>query len=222
MVVMSTDDDNALTLLVTAHPDADSLTHHVAERLVAALRPRAVEVADLHRERFDPRFTPVDRRAYHGGGDHPPDVAREHRRLDRATDLVLVFPVYWWSVPALLKGWIDRVFVNGWAFEDTAESGLRPKLQRLTTHLLPVAGADSGTYERHGYEQALRTQIEHGIVDYVGSRRGVTAFIHESEQPSPTATAASVTRAVRAVSEAIRTGSPRALSSAAPAALEAG
>ncbi|MGD6740983.1 NAD(P)H-dependent oxidoreductase [Streptomyces sp. BH106] len=202
------------TLLVTAHPDADALTHHVAEQLVSALRPHAVEVADLHRERFDPRFTAADRRAYHEGGDYPPDVAREHRRLDRATDLVLVFPVYWWSMPALLKGWIDRVFVNGWAFDDSAESGPSPRLQRLTTHLLPIAGADSGTFERHGYEQVLRTQIEHGIVDFVGSRRGATEFIHESEQASSTATAANVTRAVRAVSEAVRADSPRDLSAA--------
>lgn len=207
---MSTDDNNPLTLLVTAHPDSDSLTHHVAARLASALRPRAVEVADLHREQFDPRFTPADRRAYHEGGNYPPDVAHEHRRLDRATDLVLVFPVYWWSMPALLKGWIDRVFVNGWAFEYSVASGLHPKLQRLTTHLLPVAGAGADAYERHGYEQALRTQIEHGIVDYAGSRRGATAFIHESEQPSSEATAASVARAVRAVSEAVRAGSPPA------------
>lgn len=207
---MNIDDNNPLTLLVTAHPDPNSLTHHVATRLSSVLRPRAVEVADLYREQFDPRFTPADRRAYHEGGDYPPDVAREHRRLDRATDLVLVFPVYWWSMPALLKGWIDRVFVNGWAFEYSAASGLRPRLQRLTTHLLPIAGADSGAYERHGYEQALRTQIEHGIIDYVGSRRGATAFIHESEQPSSGGTAASVERAVRVVSEAVQADPPPA------------
>ncbi|MCK1798704.1 NAD(P)H-dependent oxidoreductase [Streptomyces sp. XM4193] len=203
---MNVQDTGPRTLVVTAHPDPDSLTHHVTERLVSALRPGTVEVADLHRERFDPRFTPTDRRAYRG--DHPldPDVVREQRRLDRATDLVLVFPVYWWSVPALLKGWIDRVFVNGWAFDITPDSGLRPRLQWLTTHLLPVAGADSGTFERHGYEQALRTQIEHGVVEYVGSRRGVTAFVHESEQQSRAATAASAAHAVHAVSEAVRTG----------------
>ncbi|SFT05445.1 NAD(P)H dehydrogenase (quinone) [Streptomyces harbinensis] len=207
---MTPDDTGPLTLLVTAHPDPDSLTHHVADRLAAALRPRAVEVADLHREGFDPRFTPADRRHYREGGTHPADVAREHRRLDRATDLVLVFPVYWWSVPALLKGWIDRVFVNGWAFEHSADAGLRPRLQRLTTHLLPIAADDAGSFERHGYDRALRTQLEHGFVDYIGSRRGATAFIHESEQPSAEATAASVARAVRAVSEAVRAGAPTA------------
>ncbi|MGC9479377.1 NAD(P)H-dependent oxidoreductase [Streptomyces sp. WG4] len=193
-------------LLVTANPDCRSLTHHVLGRLEAALQPVSVEIADLAQERFDPRFTPADRRAYHDGGNYPADVMAEHRRLERATDLVLVFPVYWWSMPALLKGWIDRVFVNGWAFEHSPASGLRPKLQNLTTHLLPIAGADSGAYERHGYESALRTQIEHGIIDYCGSRRGPTAFIYESDQLTAETTARHVDRAVRTISEAIHAG----------------
>ncbi|MFD0021827.1 NAD(P)H-dependent oxidoreductase [Streptomyces sp. NPDC058382] len=196
---MSTD-DTLRTLVVTAHPDPGSLTHHVAERLSAALRAGTVEVADLHQEGFDPRFTPADRRAYQEGGGHPPDVVREQQRLDRATDLVLVFPVYWWSAPALLKGWIDRVFVNGWAFEYSATTGVLPKLQQLTTHLIPIAGADTGAYERHGYERALRTQLLHGFVDYVGSRRGATAFVHDSEQPT---TEVTVDRAIRTVAVAV-------------------
>ncbi|RSS19697.1 NAD(P)H-dependent oxidoreductase [Streptomyces rochei] len=190
-------------LLVAANPDSRSLTHHVLGRLEAALQPVSVEIADLAEERFDPRFTPADRRAYHDGGNYPADVMAEHRRLERATDLVLVFPVYWWSMPALLKGWIDRVFVNGWAFEHSPASGLQPKLQGLTTHLLPIAGADSGAYERHGYESALRTQIEHGIIDYCGSRRGSTAFIYESDQLTTETTARHVDSVVRTISEAI-------------------
>ncbi|WP_024804118.1 NAD(P)H-dependent oxidoreductase [Nocardia sp. BMG51109] len=197
------------TLLVATNPDPRSLTHHVLDRVEAALHPASVEVADLSEERFDPTFSPADRRAYHGG-DYPAEIINEHRRLERATDLVLIFPVYWWSMPAQLKGWIDRVFINGWAFEYSPASGLRPKLQALTTHLLPIAGVDSGVYERHGYERALRTQIEHGIVDYCGSRRGATAFIYESEQDSAEATAQSVDRAVRTISGAIRGPSGRA------------
>ncbi|MFD4787207.1 NAD(P)H-dependent oxidoreductase [Streptomyces sp. NPDC058459] len=195
------------TLLVATNPDPQSLTHDVLGKLRAALHPGSSEVADLSKERFDPVYTLADRRAYREGGDYPAEIVQEHRRLERATDLVLVFPVYWWSMPALLKGWIDRVFVNGWAFEHSPTSGLRPKLQALTIHLVPIAGDNSGTYERHGYEQALRTQIEHGIVDYCGSRRGATAFIHESEQPSAEATARCVDDAVRTISEAVLAGS---------------
>ncbi|MVA76630.1 flavodoxin family protein [Auraticoccus sp. F435] len=191
------------TLVVVANPDPRSLTHAVARELAAALPPGSVEVADLAEEGFDPRFTLADRRAYSADGSLPPDVLREHRRLDRATDLVLVFPVYWWSVPALLKGWIDRVFVNGWAFDHDPGQGLRPRLGALTTHLVPVAGDDAGAYDRHGYERSLRTQLEHGVVDYCGSRRGATVFIHESERDDAAARAEEVARAVRTVRDAV-------------------
>jgi NAD(P)H dehydrogenase (quinone) len=190
-------------LLVVANPEPGSLTHHVARKVADALRPGTVEIADLAKEGFDPRYTLADRQAYREHGDLSSDVMREQRRLDRATDLVLVFPVYWWSMPALLKGWVDRVFVGGWAFDQAATGGLQPRLQGLTTHLLPIAGDNAGAYERHEYERALRTQIEHGIVDYCGSRRGATAFLYESERVDSLATASSVDRAVAIVSGAI-------------------
>ncbi|WP_285035431.1 NAD(P)H-dependent oxidoreductase [Plantibacter sp. ME-Dv--P-095] len=196
------------TLIVTTHPDPDSLTHHLAQRLATELRstsaPADVELADLAAEGFDPRYTLADRHTYRVGGDYTPDVAAEQERLDRATDLVLVFPVYWWSTPALLKGWFDRVFVNGWAFGLDAEGGIVRKLDRLRIHLVPVAGDDAGVYDRHGYEQAMRTQLEHGIVDFCGARRGVTAFVHDSEREDAEGRAAAVGAAVTAVVEAIR------------------
>jgi NAD(P)H dehydrogenase (quinone) len=191
------------TLIVTAHPESDSLTNDIARRLAQALAPAPVEIADLAAEGFDPRFTPADRHTYRVGGDFTPDVAAEQRRLDEATHLVLVFPVYWWSMPALLKGWIDRVFVNGWAFDVDPVEGIRRMLGALTIHLVPVAGDDAGVYERHGYEQALRTQIEHGIIDYCGSRRGATAFVHESERDDSDAREQSVITAVESVRQAI-------------------
>jgi NAD(P)H dehydrogenase (quinone) len=193
------------TLIVTAHPDQDSLTHDIARRLEGVLQPGTVEIADLAAEGFDPRFTLADRHTYRAGGDFASDIAAEQLRLDRATHLVLVFPVYWWSMPALLKGWIDRVFVNGWAFDIAAEGGMNRNLGHLTTHLIPIAGDNPGVYERHGYEHALRTQIEHGIIDYCGSQRGVTAFVHESEQEDAGAREHVVINAITAVSAAINT-----------------
>jgi NAD(P)H dehydrogenase (quinone) len=175
-------EENNHVLLVVAHPDRDSLTHHLCHELEAVLtRWATVETADLHRERFDPRWSPDDRRSYQDLGDVPEDVAAEQRRLDQATDLVLLFPVYWWSMPALAKGWVDRVFINGWAFDYDAAEGLRPKLQELTVHVVPVAASDAGLYERHGYEEAMRTQIEHGLVDFCGGVRGTMTFVYDSE-----------------------------------------
>ncbi len=208
------------TLIVTAHPDPDSLTADIAEQLRAALTPggdatgdegvdaaSSVEVADLSAEGFDPRFGAADRNTYRVGGEFPDDVAREHRRLDAADHLVLVFPVWWWSMPALLKGWVDRVFVNGWAFDvggADGEGGMRRNLGGLTVHLLLVAGDDAGTYEKHGYERALEAQVGHGIIDYVGARRGATAWVHDSEREDDAGRRLAVQAAVAQVAAAVR------------------
>lgn len=160
-------------LLVISHPDPNSLTHAIAGAVADGLRasdPMAsVEIADLTAEGFDPRETARDLAVHLQTATPTDDVLAEQARIDRADRLVLVYPVYWWSFPAMMKGWLDRVFTNGWAYGYDAGSD-RKKLRRLEVVLIAVAGADAGTYARHGYFGAMRTQIDHGIFDYVGAR----------------------------------------------------
>ena len=182
------------SLVVVSHPDPNSLTHHVARATSDAIHAAGgiVEIADLAAENFDPRFTEADLALFKGKADAPADVLAEQERIDRADHLILVFPMYWWSMPALLKGWIDRVFVAGWAYEFPSGSAFEKKLDRLTVHLIPVAGDDAESFERHGVYEAFRTQIERGIVEYCGATVGSTTFVHESDTKSRGALAAEV------------------------------
>ncbi|TWI50505.1 NAD(P)H dehydrogenase (quinone) [Pseudomonas duriflava] len=161
-------------LIVVAHPDSTSLTHafatQVSESIVRAAPLYTVEIADLAKEGFDPRFTLDDLAVHRRKGQPPSDIVAEQARIDRADVLVLVYPVYWWSMPALMKGWIDRVFANGWAFDFSLEGPLIKKLDHLRVHLIGVGGADEATYDRHGYVQAMKTPIDHGIFDYCGRK----------------------------------------------------
>ncbi|OZD85556.1 flavodoxin family protein [Rhodococcus sp. 05-339-2] len=181
-------------LVVVSHSDPDSLTHHVARSVTDAIRTAgdAVETADLAAENFDPRFADGDLDLFRGKGNTPADVRAEQDRIDRADHLVLVFPMYWWSMPALLKGWIDRVFVSGWAYDLTADYGIVKKLDRLTIHLVSLAGDDADSFERHGVYDAFRTQIERGIVEYCGATVGSRTFLHETDTKTPDALAAEV------------------------------
>ena len=160
------------TLIVVTHPNPQSLTHAVAHAIatgVDALKHN-VELADLHKEGFDPAFSVNDIAVHLRNAQASSDIYAEQMRIERADALVLVFPVYWWSLPAMLKGWIDRVFTNGWAYDDSSGAHLVKKLGRLPVHLVALAGADIRTYARHGYFEAMKTQINHGIFDYCGAK----------------------------------------------------
>jgi NAD(P)H dehydrogenase (quinone) len=179
----------------------------VAELLREALEPHSTtEVLDLAAEGFDPRFSPADRRAYQGTGPVPEDVLAEHDRLRRADHVVLVFPMFWWQLPAQLKGWIDRVFIEGFAFTGYSQGSLTPSLGRLTMHFVPIAATRSEPLARHGYETALRTQLQHGLVDYCGAVRGEFAVLTGVEEAvSPEALRETVDRIVTGVRASLAT-----------------
>jgi NAD(P)H dehydrogenase (quinone) len=159
------------TVIVVAHPLAGSFTHSIAASVSEGAREagHTAEIADIHAEGFDPRFNANDHGVHLKTAGPGADVLAEQARLDRADALVLVFPVYWWSMPGLLKGWIDRVFVNGWAYDEQPGGKLVKKLQHLPVHLLAIGGAGARTYEKHLYRTAMLTQIDHGILDYCGA-----------------------------------------------------
>ena len=177
-------------LIVVAHHDPRSLTHslvaQVAQGIALDNPGHTIEIADLSAEGFDPRFSVADLAVHHREAPPPADVVAEQARIDRADAVVLVYPVYWWSMPALLKGWIDRVFANGWAFDFAADAKLEKKLGHLRVHLIGVGGADAATYARHGYAEAMKTQIDHGIFDYCGAQVVTSELLLESEIQDPT------------------------------------
>lgn len=176
-------------LIVTAHPEPMSLSQSIAAQIAEGVSlsgpGRSFEIADLAAEAFDPRFTEADLAVHRSQAPPPADVAAEQARIDRADALVLVYPVYWWSMPGLLKGWIDRVFANGWAYDEGPETRLVKKLHRLRVHLVAIAGANVRTYARHGYFGAMKTQIDHGIFDYCGARVVTSELLLDSQTRDP-------------------------------------
>jgi len=162
-------------LTVFAHPVADSYPAAVMEAFHEPFRAAGheVDVLDLHQEGFDPRFTPEDH-AHFWGGPVPPEIADMHARVEAADRLAFVFPVYWWGMPALMKGWIERVFTGGWAYQygsgvqDRGREPLSSLLRSVPTAVLGVGGSTRRTYEKYGYDDAMRTQIDVGTFAYCG------------------------------------------------------
>lgn len=108
-----------LVLVIYCHPGADSFAaalHAAVLQGLAAGGHRAVDV-DLYAEAFDPVLSQQERLDYRHPQRHRPDVASHAARLANADALVLIYPAWWFGMPAMLKGYFDRVWVPGVAFD---------------------------------------------------------------------------------------------------------
>lgn len=119
-------------LLVFAHPMDASLNARLAATVEAQARAAGWQVMrrDLYDDGFDPRLTREERATYYG--DPPATLADEKAELAAAEVLILVFPTWWFGFPAILKGWFDRVWAPGTAFDHAPGFGpMRPRLRGL-------------------------------------------------------------------------------------------
>jgi len=120
-------------LIVYAHPEPRSLTARMKDFMVDRLRAQGhvVEVSDLYamgwkatldRADFahlapDERVRPMeDSQHALETGTQAPDVQAEQDKLRRADAVILQFPLWWFTMPAILKGWVDRVYAHGFAY----------------------------------------------------------------------------------------------------------
>lgn len=131
------------TLVVVNHPSPDGFARAALARVLAGLDRRGddVRVIDLDAEDFDPRLTVEERRGHLDGPETKPQIADHAEALRWAERLVLVYPTWFGGFPARLKGWFDRVWVNGVAYDlpdgsTRVKAGLRNirHLEVVTTH----------------------------------------------------------------------------------------
>ena len=121
-------------VVVLAHPCTDSLNHAAAHRAEAVLRARGhtVHLLDLYADGVGAAMSPAERTAYHGEAPLLDPVLQRHvALLQRAGALVFVYPTWWSSMPAILKGWLERVMVPGVAFVFNEQHKVRPGLTNV-------------------------------------------------------------------------------------------
>ena len=166
-------------LVVFSHPKRESFTGKLLESFVQGLEDAGheVEIADLYAEGFQPLLIPEDYAQWHDR-PMPDDVLREQARVDRSDGIALVFPIWWWSMPAMLKGWFDRVFSAGWAYaEEYDPEGSLLRSRKFV--LLCPAGSSERQYRKYRYDDTFRNLIEVGTLSYCGVTEAETHILFE-------------------------------------------
>ncbi|XP_053904945.1 NAD(P)H dehydrogenase [quinone] 1 isoform X2 [Malaclemys terrapin pileata] len=131
-------------LIVLAHEEKTSFNHAMKDASVDALQKRgwSVTVSDLYKMKFNPvpsrdditgkpkdpnnfKYGPETASAW-AEGRLSSDIVAEQKKLEAADLLIFQFPLYWFSVPAILKGWVERVFTQGFAYSVSTMYGSGP------------------------------------------------------------------------------------------------
>ncbi len=123
-----------LIQVIHCHPLTDSYNHALFRAIVETLAQRGHQViaTDLYREEFDPVMSEAERRSFVDGPYDARAVAAHAEALRRAEGVILCFPHWWFAMPALLKGYFDRVWGPGIAFEHDRQGG---RIRPLLTHI---------------------------------------------------------------------------------------
>ncbi|MEU0939133.1 NAD(P)H oxidoreductase [Embleya sp. NPDC005971] len=171
-------------LVVHAHPRADSLTARVAARVRARLSAdgHTVDVLDLHADGFDPRMTVEDEPDWADRDKvYSAEVRAHMARIEAADTIVVVFPVWWFGLPALLQGWIDRVWNHGFAYGRS-----RPRLAGKRMLWLGLTGYSHEHFAKGGWDDLLDRRLRIGISDFAGIEETRVHLFHDTLATAPT------------------------------------
>jgi NAD(P)H dehydrogenase (quinone) len=174
-------------LIVHAHPETASFTTAMRDTAAGALTEAGhkVVISDLYEMKFNPVASAndflgrtnedylvyaIEQRHADANGLLAPDIKAELDKVVWADLIIFNFPIYWFSMPAIMKGWIDRVFVSGRCYGGMRfydRGGMKGKKVLVSLTL----GGQSHMFEADGVHGPLPEMLRHllrGTLGYLG------------------------------------------------------
>jgi len=155
-------------LIVYAHPNSGSLNHFFKQTVLESLQESGEEIAirDLNEINFNPVFSLEDMNGQRIG-TVADDVKTEQDFITWADRIIFIYPIWWTGMPAIMKGYIDRVFSYGFAYryDQGIQKGL---LTGKKTIIINSHGKSNAEYEAMGMDKALILTSDTGIFTYSG------------------------------------------------------
>jgi len=172
-------------LIIYAHPNPQSLNSYFKQTLAEHLWDNGHEVVirDLCELNFNPILSLED---MHGQrlGKVSDDVRQEQEFISWAEHITFIYPIWWTGMPAIMKGFIDRVFSYGFAYryDQGVQKGL---LKGKQTTVINTHGKSKAEYEEIGMDKALSLTSDKGIFTYCGLEINQHFFFDKADRPSP-------------------------------------
>lgn len=151
-------------LFVYAHPRKESFNHAILETAVQALQEKGHEV--IVRDLYEMEFQPVvsSNEILGGIGE---DIVQEQEYLKWADVITFIYPIWWTGLPAIMKGYIERVFTYGFAYRYVKGEQMG-MLKGKKAIIINTQGKSHAQYAASGMDKALLLTSDKGIFEYCG------------------------------------------------------
>jgi NAD(P)H dehydrogenase (quinone) len=154
------------TLIINGHPDKESFCFALAQRYKTGADAAGISCKLIHL--VDLAFNPILTYGYRKVSPLEPDLIQAQQDITEADHLVFVYPTWWGTYPALLKGFFDRAFLPGFAFKYRKDSPLWDKLLKGKTARLIVTMDTPRWYNYLVYRSPGHNSMKRAILEFSG------------------------------------------------------
>lgn len=165
-------------LIVYAHPNPKSFNHAIKEQVETTLKKQAKQysVRDLYMVKWNPVLGGADLKVSEQE-KIPEDIKKEQQYIKEADVFIFIHPIWWFGMPAVLKGYIDRVFSYGFAYEVGPE-GIKGLLPGKKVIILNTTGGPEENYLKYGFKDALTKVFRDGIYEFCAMKVVLHKFFY--------------------------------------------
>lgn len=171
-------------LVIYAHPNQDSLNSHFRQIVENTLKQNGHEVIvrDLYQLDFNPILS-LDDMMGQRIGTVSEEVRKEQEYISWADTITFIYPIWWTGMPAIMKGYIDRVFSYGFAYryDQGIQKGL---LTGKSAYIINSHGKSHLEYEQIGMDKALLLTSDKGVYTYCGLKIKQHFFFDRADRAS--------------------------------------
>ncbi|MEN3015402.1 MAG: NAD(P)H-dependent oxidoreductase [bacterium] len=169
---------NNKVLVVFCHPSKKSLNYYILQQVLNLLNQKKIDA--VVRDLYEIGFNPVLR--FDQQLNTQQDVLQEQEYVKQSDLMIFIFPTWWGHMPAVLKGYIDRVFSFNFAYTVDQNNQSVPLLSDKKAIIITTLGGDENTYKQYLLEQSMKRIYKHIIFEFCGIELLEQIFIYSAQK----------------------------------------
>lgn len=157
------------TIIIECNPSRNSFSESIKEKIISVLegKKKAYDIIELYKDNFNPVMSEEDEKLYSKGESNDELVKKYQGYLKEGNEIIFIFPIWWNNVPAMLKGFFDKVFIKEFAF---IEENNRPKglLTNINKGLLITTSESDTSYIKNDLGNPIENTIIKSTLEVAG------------------------------------------------------